>query len=136
MADPYLDSNIVISLIEGGPTEKAALVARLDGLTGSDGRCVITHLVRLECRVKPIATGDAALLHDYDEWFASADVTIAGLTASAYDTATEIRARHRFAVADSLHLAAAIEAGCDAFVTADAQLAGFGEIPVVLLRPS
>jgi len=136
MAHVYLDSNIVTSLIEGDPVQKGAMADRLGGLTGADGRAVITHLVRLECRVRPIATGNLAVLQDYDDWFASADVTTAALTASTYDRATHIRARRRYGLPDSLHLAAAIESGCDAFVTADAGLAGFGDIPVVLVTPA
>jgi predicted nucleic acid-binding protein len=136
MAKVYLDSNIVISLIEGGSAEKSALVARLGELAGAEGCCVVTDLVRLECRVKPMAIGDAALLRDYDQYFASPDVAVAALTASTYDRATEIRARYRFAVADSLHLAAAIEAGCQVFVTGDTQLAGFPDIRIAPLRPT
>ena len=135
MANVYLDSNIVIPLIEGDAARKSALATRLTERAGSTGRCVVSDLVRLECRVKPMRTGDAALLRDYDGYFASEDIVLAALAPSTYDRATEIRARHRYSVADSLHLAAAIEASCDHFITADAQLAGFTGIPVVLLKP-
>jgi len=39
----------------------------------------------------------------------------------------------RYSLPDSLHLAAAIEAGCDVFLTNDNQLAGFPEITVEVL---
>jgi len=133
MADAYLDSNIVIALLEDDAARKSALLSRLAELTGADGRCVVSDLVRLECRVKPMATGDAALLHDYDDYFASPDVTCITLTASVFDQATAVRAAHRYPVADALHLAAALEAGCAVFVTADRQLSGFPGIAVALL---
>jgi predicted nucleic acid-binding protein len=42
-------------------------------------------------------------------------------------------AAHRYETADALHLAAAVEAGCETFVTADKRLAGFPGLTVVVL---
>jgi len=129
----YLDSNIVIALVEEESGRKAAVAGHLGELGRPMGRCVVSDLVRLECRAKPIASGDAALLHEYDRYFASGDVVLCSLSRSAYDRATHIRARYRFETADALHLAAAIESGCDAFVTADRALTAFGDLSVLLV---
>jgi predicted nucleic acid-binding protein len=130
----YLDSNVVIALVEEDLGRKSALVVRLTVLGEADGLCVVSDLVRLECRVKPLAAKDPALLGDYDAYFASSDVTVFTPTQATYDRATDIRARYRYETADALHLAAAIEAGCDVFVTADRRLAGFTGLPVVLVQ--
>jgi predicted nucleic acid-binding protein len=130
----YLDSNVVIALVEEDLGRKSALIARLTALGEADGLCVVSDLVRLERRVKPIAVEDAALLSDYDTYFASADVTVFTPTQATYDTATDIRARYRYETADALHLASAIEAGCDVFITADRRLAGFTGLPVVVVQ--
>jgi predicted nucleic acid-binding protein len=114
----YLDSNVVIALVEEDLGRKSALIARLTALGEADGLCVVSDLVRLERRVKPIAVEDAALLSDYDTYFASADVTVFTPTQAA----------------DALHLASAIEAGCDVFITADRRLAGFTGLPVVVVQ--
>jgi predicted nucleic acid-binding protein len=64
-----------------------------------------------------------------------------GVTAAMHDRAAAIRGRHtypaippaqprRYGLADALHLAAALEAGCDVFLTNDNQLAGFPDITV------
>ena len=39
----------------------------------------------------------------------------------------------RYGLADALHLAAAIESGCDVFLTNDDQLSGFPDIAVEVL---
>ena len=45
----------------------------------------------------------------------------------------ELRAQFAFKTADALHLAAAIEAGCGLFLTADTKLARCTSIPVEVL---
>jgi predicted nucleic acid-binding protein len=47
------------------------------------------------------------------------------LPGSVFDRATFIRATHGFKTADALHLAAAIEGGCQRFLTSDSRLGGF-----------
>ena len=136
MSRLYLDANVVIGLVEDEPGPRAQVRDILAAHGGADAVYVVSDLVRLECRVKPIAAGDRGLLDAYARYFALPDVTVTNLPAPVYDRATEIRARLGYGLADSLHLAAAIEAGCDAFLTADAQLAGFSGIPVILLRPA
>ncbi len=81
---------------------------------------VVSDLVRLECRVVPLRNGDAELLRRFDEAFAAAE--FARLTRSVFDRAAELRARHRIKTPDALHLAAALEHGCDEFWTNDDRL--------------
>jgi len=134
MRGTYLDSNIVIALVESAQERRARTVTQLPSVGDLEPALVVSDLVRLECRVKPLANGAAAVLAAYDSFFGSPKVHVVSLTAAVCDRATQIRARYRYETADALHLAAAIEAGCDGFLTADAQLAGFGEIPVLLVK--
>jgi uncharacterized protein len=55
------------------------------------------------------------------------------LPSSVYDRATLIRANHGFKTIDSLHLAAAIEGGCQAFLTNDMRLGRFPDLKVEVL---
>jgi predicted nucleic acid-binding protein len=57
------------------------------------------------------------------------------LTTAVVDRATVIRGRYRFKTPDALHLAAAIEAGCQTFLTNDARLGGFPDLTVEALPP-
>ena len=55
------------------------------------------------------------------------------MPSAVYERATEIRAHHNFKLGDSLHLAAAIERGCQKFLTNDARLSRFPDLVVQVL---
>jgi predicted nucleic acid-binding protein len=101
----FIDANIVIYLIE-----------------------VVSDLVRMECRVGPLSSGDVRTLADFDSFFGSHEVVVLPVTAAICDRAAAIRAAHRFRPLDSLHLAAAVEQGCDRFLTHDQRLNRFPDI--------
>lgn len=94
---------------------------------------VVSDLVRMECRVGPLRSGDALRLAKFDGFFARPDVRIAPMTPAVFDRATEIRARHGFKTPDSIHLAAAVESGCDCFLTHDSRLSTFPDLVVEIL---
>ena len=136
MIAPYLDSSAIIYLIEGSPIVRAQVAAHIAGADSDPaGRLITSHLARLECRVKPLRDGDAALLGTYDAFFTRARVLVVDLTAAVLDRATELRARHGFKTPDAIHLASAMEAGADAFLTGDAGLAKCPGMTVELLSP-
>ncbi len=91
--------------------------AAADGIVTSD-------LVRLECRMLPIRRGRAVRLADHDNFFAQANVEHTPIMSAVFDRATLIRATHNFKLGDWLYLAAAVQAGCDRFLTNDTRLAG------------
>jgi len=81
----------------------------------------------------PIRLADAVRLADYDNLFAQPNVTLVPITTAVFDRATVIRATHNFKTVDALHLAAAVEAGCDRFLTNDSRLSAFTDISVEVL---
>jgi len=85
--------------------------------------------------VKPVRDRDAAILATYDAFFTRARLTIVDVTAAVLDRATELRARHGFKVPDAIHLASAIEAGADVFLTGDAGLAKCPDVRVEIVSP-
>ncbi len=131
----YLDSVIVIYFLDNGGTFQARAQRRIAALEAAGGQIAVSQLTRLECRVKPIRLGDAASLAQFDNFFSRADVRIVPIPAAVYDRATHLRAVHGFKLADSLHLAAAIEAGCDRFLTNDVRLSRCTDIHVEVLPP-
>lgn len=129
----YLDSVILIYLIDHtGPFHQRA-VARLAALLAAGDRIAVSDLSRPECRVKPIKNGDQVKLAELDAFFARPEVQVVPIATAAFDRATHVRATHNFQLADSLHLAAAVEAGCGRFLTNDARLASFTDIAVEVL---
>jgi uncharacterized protein len=129
----FLDSNIVIYLIEQPADWGIAASARVETILDAGDQMVVSDLVRMECRVRPLALHDSQGLADFDEFFASEKLQVAPITAATCDRAAAIRAKQRFRPLDALHLAAAIESGCAGFLTHDQRLSGFPDIPIEIL---
>ena len=129
----YLDSNVVIRLIEGDPATRAPLEARLAPYRGVAGSLLTSRLTRLECRVKPLRDGDATLLGLYDAFFAGPEVAVLELTAAVVEKATDIRAALKIKTPDALHLATAAVSGATAVITGDRDLVRYTEVPVEVL---
>lgn len=123
MARVYLDSCIIIYLHEATADLQIAIRDRLLPASGNRLTLSISDLTRLECRVRPLKREDAALLADYDRFFALPDVSRLPLSTKVFDLATELRARHGLQTPDALHLAAALVGGCEQFWTNDNRLA-------------
>lgn len=126
----YCDSVILIYYFEGTPSFKARASSRLATLWAAGDVFVTSDLVRLECRMQPIRLGNAGQLADYDNLFAQPNVETVPIATAVFDRATEIRAHYNFKLADSLHLAAAVESGCHRFLTNDKRLSTFTDIVI------
>jgi predicted nucleic acid-binding protein len=106
---------------------------RLGSIVAAGDQIAFCDLSRLKCRVKPIQLGDLRKLAVFDSFFARADVRLIPLSSEVYDRATYIRANHGIKTTDALHLAAAIEGGCDRFLTNDLRLGRFLDLTVEVL---
>ena len=127
MAKIYLDSMVVIYLIQGPESLSNAIRRALLPAEGEPSQVVVSDLTRLECRVKPIQEGADELLGEFDELFDSQDIEKIVFQTETFDLATELRARHGTKTPDSLHLAAAILGRCTEFWTNDHRLRAAAE---------
>lgn len=129
----YCDSVILIYLLDNSGIFHRRAEARIASLRAAGDQVVVSDLSRLECRVKPLRAGDAAALAEFHSFFARPDVLFVPLSSPVYDRATLLRATHNFKLGDALHLAAAIEGGCDSFLTNDTRLNRCADIAVEVL---
>lgn len=129
----YFDSVILIYLFDHTGAFQVRAANRLASVEAAGEQIALTDLSRLECRVQPIHLGDTAKLAVFDAFFARSDVQRLPLTTAVFDRATVIRATLNLKLGDSLHLAAALEAGCDRFLTNDTRLRRCTAIPVEVL---
>ncbi len=129
----YCDSVILIHFLDANDASHVRAAQRLAALRSAGDEMAVSDLTRLECRVKPIQLADGLRLAIFDGFFALSDVRRVPLTTAVFDRATGLRAQFAFKTADALHLAAAIEAGCGLFLTADTKLARCTAIPVEVL---
>ncbi len=121
----YLDTNTLIYAVEGDPaTQPASVVVLMRAVSRNEVTAYASLLVRAEVLVLPLKTGNQAQIAFYrrllDE---SGPIRMAALTPAVADAAAALRADHpALKLVDALHLAAAIEAGCRAFVSGDVRL--------------
>lgn len=95
---------------------------------------ICSDLTRLECRVKPLRDSNQTLLSVYEEYFSDSVSEVVGLSRDIIDEATRIRAQYQFKTADAIHLAAALHAQCDVFLTNDHRLGRFSDITVEVVN--
>jgi predicted nucleic acid-binding protein len=129
----FLDANIVMYAVEGQPIDQQRARNHIAALEAAGHRFVVSELIRTECLVFPYRTGNGALLLDYERFFLGPHVAMVSLTVAIHQRAALIRGTLNHGLADSLHLAAAVEHRLDRFLTNDQNLVAFPDVPVELL---
>jgi predicted nucleic acid-binding protein len=123
MSKVYLDACAAIFFVERHPQHFDLLMQRLFLPSGALAvQVVLSELLRMECRLKPLRENDQPLLERYDAFFGTAGHLWAALDRGVFDLATRLRAEHRLKTPDALHLAAALQSGCDELWTHDSRL--------------
>lgn len=128
----YLDSVVAIYLVEQptgfGPIAGRAIARLLPtALIGTD-------LVKMECLIHPRRLNDSIRESDFVRFFQQNYLPFQTIDAVQFERATDLRAKYaRLKTPDALHLAAAIAAGCDAFVTNDIRLRIVTEIRIEVI---
>ena len=133
----YLDASAIIYAIEGASAVKQASLDQLRAVQSSPTGIALTSVLsKLECRTKPLAQNNSSLLLEYDRFFLSPSLQTLDILPQTVEQATILRARYRLKSMDALHIATALEAQCDIFLTGDVALARCQELKIILLRPS
>jgi predicted nucleic acid-binding protein len=130
----YLDANIVIYFVEMNPVWGPKVQARLTSVRTAGDQIAVSDAARLECLVGPHLSGDAKVLADYMTFFNNPSILMFPVTATEWERGARIRATHGFKPLDAIHLAVAAEQHCGLFLTNDAQLARFPDVPVEVLK--
>lgn len=118
----YLDTCLLIYVIERDPLFADRATSAI--ATAGDARFAISPLVKLECLVKPMRTGNLVLQRYYE--VALSELMLLAMPESVYLAAAQLRARFGLRTPDALHLACAQFHGCDALWTNDDRLAAAG----------
>ena len=137
----YLDTVIVIYAVEGNPADQQRAINHLGNLEQAGHRFAISGLTITECLVPLFGPNGGQRLSDFFRFFHGPNLRTVSLTAAMHTRAGAIHGGltypaippaqpKRYGLADALHLAAAIESGCDVFLTNDNQLANFPDITV------
>ena len=90
-----LDSNIVIYLIEANPVWTPIATARLTVLRTAGDEIAFCDVGRLECLIKPMASGNAVDIATYPSFFRSPQVEMLPVTTATSERAAQIAATNR-----------------------------------------
>ena len=129
-----LDSNVVIYLVERDPIWTPKAVARVTAIGVAGDTAAICDAALLECLIKPLMFGDTGAESAFRAFFADPLVQLLPVSRSTWEQAAQLGAAFNFKPMDSLHLATAVEHGCDLFLTADSRLGRCTTIPVEVLK--
>ena len=140
----YLDTVIVIYAVEGDSADQQRAINHLAALEQAGHQFAVSELTRTECLVPVWGPGGGQRLSDFFRFFHGPNIRTFALTAAIHARASAIRGSYtypmmlpaqpkRYGLADALHLAAAVESGCEVFLTNDNQLAGFPDITIEVL---
>jgi predicted nucleic acid-binding protein len=128
----YLDTSAIIYSVEGIREAREAALGWIQKAE-MGGLIVTSHLSRLECRVRPLRDRNDVLLARYDALFTGRGLDLRPIDIEIIDRATEIRARHGFKTPDAIHMATAVAAACDVFLTGDIALTRYQELKVEIV---
>ncbi|MHB9117367.1 MAG: type II toxin-antitoxin system VapC family toxin [Burkholderiales bacterium] len=129
-ATVYLDTNAIIYLTEGNPDFKARIEGLFVEIEQAGARLVTSELTYTEVLVVPFRTGNEELVAAYERLL---DVLIEPIPLGRQELffAAKLRANTpKLRTPDSLHLATAILAGSDVFVSGDAGI----DVPVPMQK--
>ena len=118
----YLDACLLIYAIEEHPVWVNDVRAALKN--EPDARFAISPLIKMECLVKPLKTGDIAMQRRYEAGLN--EFVQLPISETVFLQAAMLRARFGLKTPDALHLACAQHHGCTALWTNDDRLAQAG----------
>jgi predicted nucleic acid-binding protein len=95
---------------------------------------VSSTMALTEVLVQPLRAGDNVLTERYEAILSnSQDFRLEPITTMVARHAADLRARYNLRTPDALHIATAIAAGCDAFLTNDVGVKRVAEIAILVL---
>ncbi len=115
----YVDSGIVIRLIEGADRVRIPIESRLRAIPIAERFMATSRLSMMECRCKPLRENHSKILNLYDAFFVQRKLRLREIDAAVVDEATRVRAAVGLKVPDAIHAATAMLAGVAEFWTTD-----------------
>lgn len=128
-----LDSAPVIYHVEGNAAYQPLTDWVFGQLQAGQFEAATSPITLAECLVQPYRQGNAALFQQFvNAITAGVRTHFAGMDACA-EKAADLRARYNLSLPDAFQVAAALAAGCDAFVTNDQAFKRVTELTILVL---
>jgi predicted nucleic acid-binding protein len=122
----YLDSNIIIYIVEREPRSYPILSAILARANTGQIKLLSSELAILECLVVPLRNQDDELIRDYSNILLSSDIKLIPVSVDVLLEAARLRALNpRLRIPDAIHWATAILGQANYLLTNDADFLRF-----------
>lgn len=119
----YLDSNIFIYALEDLPPFAEHIHPLFEACQFGSIRPVTSALTVAEVLVKPLRDGHEQKAREFRDFLCDAGVlSLADVTIALLETAARVRAQHGISLPDTVHVATALTAKCEIFLTNDKRL--------------
>ena len=127
----YLDTNILIHIVEGNPLLQSNVDALLRRIEAGELSTATSELSIAEVLVKPYMTGNTRLAALYEALLVSGpQMVVAPVDLAILKSGARLRALTRAKLPDAIHVATAMALKCDYVVSEDA---GMKVLPPLLL---
>jgi predicted nucleic acid-binding protein len=129
----FLDTAPVIYHVEGTAAYQPLTDVVFQKIAAGSVEAVTSPVTLAECLVHPLRKGDQTLAAKFRSVLtAGVNTRYAGVDAAA-ESAADLRARYHLSLPDAFQIAAAMAAGCDAFLTNDVTLKRVQEMVILVL---
>lgn len=116
----YLDSNVVITILEHTAPLNPAQKKFIDALETGQVTGISSHLTLAECLVKPMRESNEQAIEAVLQFLEHQEhIELLPVSRDILVKAAQIRAVSGTKLPDAIHLASAVAAGCDTFLSDD-----------------
>ena len=129
----YIDTMTLIYTVERYPAYWRLLEPLWQTAQTGTVEIVSSELTLMETLIRPIATGNAALVQAFEQALLGTDMRLLPISQPILREAASLRATTKLRTPDALHAATASHAGCVLFVTNDFGFRGVANLPLVIL---
>ncbi|MGA9377692.1 MAG: PIN domain-containing protein [Phormidium sp.] len=130
----YLDTAPVIYYVQGVTPFFPVVDALFKEIERGSLEAIASPVTLTECLVLPIRIGDSALEQNFVDLLTNTEgITLANIDVAVGRLAADLEARYRLKLPDAFQIATALTAGCQAFLTNDAQLKRVTEVNVLVV---
>ncbi len=130
----YIETSPFIYYVEDHPVYggKIDVIFRMVNASSVE---VVTSVIKLtETLTKPLKINDKIIEEAYRTLLQETrNITLLPVSAAIAQTAADIRSRYNLRTPDALHIATAVDAQCEAFLTNDFTLQRVKELQIILL---
>lgn len=131
----FLDTAPVIYYVEQNPRYVPLVDEIFDRIDNGSLPAVTSPVTLAECLVVPQRLGQVTVQQAFMDLVVSGSgITFWPLDHAIACQAAELRARYGLSLTDAFQIAAALAAGCDAFLTNDAALQRVAELTILVLE--